>query len=372
MNRPAASLLVVLLVVTSFAGACGSDSSDGDSASTTAVSSTTSGPGTNDSAPGSPTTQPDPGTVTSTTTATTTIPGSTAPSGAQPVDPAWALYDDEFYVWGVADDDVLNVRQGPGVGHPVIVSFEPGQRGIRRYDTTRQANGGSWGPVAVPGGVGWVNLAYLRPEGSRPPRTEGTIEPSVETAADDVQALLGAVEYETLSGFIDPTRGVTISLHAFVADDAVVLTPRQVVDSAEERELFLWGYTDGEGRAVKTTIGTSSPRDCRRLGPYEYRRDRLRRPARTRKLDRQHRRAVSRLARRRVPLRGDLALRRLRLEQCPVRLRRYEDCPERSAGSAGNRAGHLDDLSCDDRTLGPGGGTRSVLGCSYDTEPLAP
>lgn len=255
MNRPTASLLVVLLVVISFAGACGSDSSDGDSASTTAVSSTTSGPGTSDSAPGSPTTQPDPGTVTSTTTATTTIPGSTAPSGAQPVDPAWALYDDEFYVWGVADDDVLNVRQGPGVGNPVIVSFEPGQRGIRRYDTTRQANGGSWGPVAVPGGVGWVNLAYLRPEGSRPPRTEGAIEPSVETAADDVQALLGAGEYETLSGFIDPTRGVTISLHAFVADDAVVLTPRQVSGAATNRELFLWGYTDGEGRPVETTIG---------------------------------------------------------------------------------------------------------------------
>ncbi len=209
----------------------GGDSSGDDSASTTAVSPTTGDPATSGSTSSSPTSQSDPGAVTSTTAAsTTTTPGSTPASGAQPIDPAWALYDDEFFVWGVADNDELNVRQGPGVGHPVIASFEPGERGIRRYDATRQANGGSWEPVAVPGGVGWVNLAYLRPEGSRPPRTEGTIEPSIETAADDVQALLGAGEYETLSGFIDLTRGVTISLHAFVR-----LGLGNSIDNIEER-----------------------------------------------------------------------------------------------------------------------------------------
>ncbi len=257
MNHSAGSLLVALLMTTSVLSACGSDPAEDGFGSTTraptTLAPTTSGSDTGDSG-ASASTQPDPGTVTSTTTTTSVASGSTTAPGPQPVDPAWALYEDEFFVWGVAEDDVLNVRQGPGVSHPVVASFAPGERGIRRYDETRQANGGSWGAVGVPGGVGWVNLAYLRPEGSRPPRSAGVIEPSVEAAADDVQALLGAGEYETLSGFVDPTRGVAISLHAFVADDAVVLTPRQLAGAATNRELFLWGYTDGEGRPVETTI----------------------------------------------------------------------------------------------------------------------
>ena len=106
----------------------------------------------------------------------------------------------------------------------------------------------------VPGGAGWVNATYLRPVGTRPPRIEGTLDPRVETAADDVQALLGAGEYETLSGFVDPDRGLVIAIHASITDDSPVLTPAEVAAAATDRTERLWGHTDGEGAPVTSTI----------------------------------------------------------------------------------------------------------------------
>ena len=172
------------------------------------------------------------------------------------IDQTWASYDDEFVVWGVASNDVLHVRSGPGVSYGIITDLAANAGNVHRYDKTSRVGTSVWGVIEVPGGGGWVNLAYLRPAGTRPPTIVGTIIPSVETAADDVQARLGARDYEILSGFIDPSRGLVISPYAYVGDAAQVLTPAQVAGAATDDSILLWGYTDGEGAPIKTTIDT--------------------------------------------------------------------------------------------------------------------
>ncbi len=227
----------ILLTIALLAAACGSD---GTAGSTTTTS----------------TSEPTGTTADTTTTTEASTTTSTTITGAEPlaIDPAWVAYDDDFVVWGVEPDDVLNVRTGPGVSNPIITALDPNQQGIRRFDVTERAGADSWGAIEVAGGAGWVNLAFVRPAGTRPPTIEGTIDPRTETAADDVQALLGAGEYETLSGFVDPSRGVVISVYAFVGDDAQVLSPEQVADAADDNTMLLWGYTDGEGAPIETTI----------------------------------------------------------------------------------------------------------------------
>ncbi len=223
-----------LLAIALLAAACGSD---GTAATTTTTTTEATG-------------------STADTTTTTEGPTTTEATGAGavPVDPAWVAYADDFFVWGVEPDDVLNVRTGPGVANPIITALDPNQQGVRRFDVTEFVGDDRWGAIEVAGGAGWVNLAFLRPAGTRPPTIEGTIDPRTETAADDVQAGLGAGEYETLSGFVDPARGVAISVYAYVGDDAQVLSPEQVAGAATDDSVLLWGYTDGEGAPIETTI----------------------------------------------------------------------------------------------------------------------
>ncbi len=73
---------------------------------------------------------------------------------------AWpALFD----VTGVAEDDVLNIRAGPTVGHEVIGTLGPEARRIEIIEASRN---GRWGRVNTGGRSGWVSMAYLqrRPE----------------------------------------------------------------------------------------------------------------------------------------------------------------------------------------------------------------
>jgi uncharacterized membrane protein len=61
-------------------------------------------------------------------------------------------------VTGVAGDDVLNIRHGPGTRYPVIGTLAPDARGIEvvAVDAT-----GRWGEVNAGEQSGWVAMRYL-------------------------------------------------------------------------------------------------------------------------------------------------------------------------------------------------------------------
>lgn len=62
-----------------------------------------------------------------------------------------------FNVTGVASDDVLNVRAGPGASNPIIGALAHDQRGVEIVE--RSANG--WGLTNIGEGAGWVSMRYL-------------------------------------------------------------------------------------------------------------------------------------------------------------------------------------------------------------------
>lgn len=61
-------------------------------------------------------------------------------------------------VVGVAPDDVLNVRAGPGASHPKVGELAHDARGV---EVVRAE--GNWGQVNVDGLPGWTSLRYLAP-----------------------------------------------------------------------------------------------------------------------------------------------------------------------------------------------------------------
>ena len=104
---------------------------------------------------------------------TTTVPGPSAPttSAVGPDDPMPDLrgvpWDrphagTELAVVGVAADDVLNVRTGPGVDFEVAYTLGPLEDAVIATGQNRQLPSGDvWALVRQGGREGWVNAAYL-------------------------------------------------------------------------------------------------------------------------------------------------------------------------------------------------------------------
>jgi uncharacterized membrane protein len=63
-----------------------------------------------------------------------------------------------FDVTDVAGDDVLNVRAGPGTGHPVIGTLAPD---TERIEVVAHDRTGRWGQINLGERAGWVAMRYL-------------------------------------------------------------------------------------------------------------------------------------------------------------------------------------------------------------------
>lgn len=72
-----------------------------------------------------------------------------------------------YRVTGVAANDVLNIRSGPGASNPIVGIFPPQQRGVEITGRIRTLPSGAiWVEVIganLRGGTGWVNGRYLTP-----------------------------------------------------------------------------------------------------------------------------------------------------------------------------------------------------------------
>ena len=102
---------------------------------------------------------PDPG---ETPTATPTDPADA--DGQLPGEPfdAGPEADARLAVVGVAADDVLNLRAGPGVEFEVAAELEPLETDVLATGRNRQLEGSAiWVEATVDGVTGWANLAYL-------------------------------------------------------------------------------------------------------------------------------------------------------------------------------------------------------------------
>jgi len=190
---------VGLAVALALAG-CGDDDG-GDDGGSTATTSTSAGPSTTGpSTTGAPTTTS--GTATPTTAPDGELPGT-------PVDlPPRA--GASLAVVGVAADDVLNVRLGPGTTFDVVTTLAPLAEGIVAAGENRQLDSGAvWARVEADGTDGWANSAFLLQRGTTTDETASHYPtPADRPLAADLVALGEEVAGEFAS--TEPRSRVTV------------------------------------------------------------------------------------------------------------------------------------------------------------------
>ncbi|KPL88045.1 hypothetical protein SE16_09505 [Ardenticatena maritima] len=73
------------------------------------------------------------------------------------------LPEERYRVVRVADDDVLNVRNGPGVEYDIVGTLPPDAEGVRIVGDPVQVNDSFWVQIEWNDVQGWVNSFYLAP-----------------------------------------------------------------------------------------------------------------------------------------------------------------------------------------------------------------
>ncbi len=191
MKRLSTTVAILALVAAACGGAGGAEPTAappaGSASTTTTAPVATSEPpvpvigeGTPTLPTAPPTTEASP-TTTTTTTTTTMAPPTTLPAAP----PRWEQADltlpavaDEFFrvVTGVAADDVLNVRGGPGVSEAIIGRLAPGVT-ICITGVTADRGVATWYEIHSPAGNGWVHGRYLTPLPGAEPTFAGGVDP---------------------------------------------------------------------------------------------------------------------------------------------------------------------------------------------------
>lgn len=153
-----APLLLAGLTLVLVLGACGGDDDEPSSESTGSTTTEADGTTTTD-ADDTSTTDDDGGSSTTDGTPTTIDPAD-LPGEVVEIYPYEGA---ELSVVGVAADDVLNVRVGPGTEFDVLVELDPLADGLVATGQNRSLDDGAafWSEIEVDGDVGWVNRSFV-------------------------------------------------------------------------------------------------------------------------------------------------------------------------------------------------------------------
>lgn len=113
----------------------------------------------------------------------------------------------DLAVVGVAADDTLNVRTGPGTDFPVVAELGPLVVGFTATGRNRTLDDGSfWSEVTVDGAVGWANVVYLaEPAAPRDITGEVQVSPEGSSPADIARDVA-----DQLSSGGEPTPTITV------------------------------------------------------------------------------------------------------------------------------------------------------------------
>jgi hypothetical protein len=159
-----------------------------------------------------------------------------------------------FTVVNVSSDDVLNVRSGPGVGHPVAGTIPYYGLGVEVHAGGQEVSGSWWVPVQYEAVTGWVNSNYLA-------RQMGWASEPVAARAAQIILALKDREWGTLGGLVHPAKGVRLSPYSHVranpADPGgtdLMFSAEQITGLWSDPTVYHWGTFDGSGEPIDYTF----------------------------------------------------------------------------------------------------------------------
>jgi hypothetical protein len=212
MDRSATTTRTFAITITALAlvvGACAGDDVGGDTTTTAAPVTTTAAPTTTPA----PTT-----TTTSTTTAPTTAPTSTSAPPTTTTLPGEPIdigpgEGDALVVAGVVFDDLLNVRDIPGLDGTIIDTLDPLAVGIVALGENRLLPTSIWYAVETGAVEGWASGRFLYFEGFTDDVTSEVVaalgEIPIGATVDDVGAAVALTRASD-----EPRSDITVAMAA--------------------------------------------------------------------------------------------------------------------------------------------------------------
>lgn len=217
MNRslaPTRGLAVTMAALALVAAACAGDDAGATTTTTAAPATTTT--------TAAPTTTPAP-TTTSSTTATTTSTTSTSAAPTTTMLPGEPIdfgprEGDELIVAGVVFDDVLNVRDVPGLDGAIIDTLDPLAAGIVALGENRLLPTSIWYAVGTGAVEGWASGRFLYFEGFTDDVTSAVVaalgQIPIGATVDDVGAAVALTRASD-----EPMSDITIAVAATTSGD---------------------------------------------------------------------------------------------------------------------------------------------------------
>lgn len=188
----------LLLTATLAIGACGS-----------ADTASTGTDGSDDGSTVASSTEPTASTGSTSTTTGSETSGASTTSTSDAADPAttlpgepfvgFAQAGDRLMVVGVAHDDTLNVREGPGLSYPVMVALSPTESDVAATGEARLLDRSLWYGLDTTSGDGWVNARYIAFEGDVVDSTSQVVDSIGEIPVAETMLDLGLLVAEDRS-----------------------------------------------------------------------------------------------------------------------------------------------------------------------------
>jgi hypothetical protein len=188
-----------------------------------------------------PTELPKPSPITMQTSTATHSPPALLPPTQTPTRPASP--EGSYAVAGIEPDDVLQLREGPGLTTAVIGTIPAYGTDIKMTAPVETLGEEQWAPVVYQGQSGWVNATFLAAQSGTPP-------PGLARTATQAIQFLKQRDFAQLAAFVPPA-GLRFSPHSFVRPEDMQFTPQQVADLMNNPQVFHWGAFDGSGAPIE-------------------------------------------------------------------------------------------------------------------------
>lgn len=195
-----------------------------------------------------------PGVTTTTGVSTTT----TLPGEAFDIGPADG---DTVAVVGVAYDDVLNLRAGPGVGYDVLLGLDPMAENLVATGRHRLLESSIWDEVTVDGTMGWANSSFIAYLGGVDDLTSTVQSQIGAPVATGTMLEMGQIVAESLASFDESGVRIVVSTPPSVGDLGEITM--DVIGLADDAQvgwrLHIFGAPSesGDGFVLKSVEATS-------------------------------------------------------------------------------------------------------------------
>jgi hypothetical protein len=148
----------------------------------------------------------------------------------------------DYRVIHVDENDILNVRSGPGSSNSIVASLSPGQTEITVVGFGQDVSGALWVPINVNSVSGWVNSRFLT---ENIPGNEFCADSETRALLDDLSQAIENRDGNALANISNPSRGLRV--RRYWHKDGVRFENQQINNLFNLTQSYFWGAADGSG-----------------------------------------------------------------------------------------------------------------------------